>query len=388
MPSAFSVASSDAVARSGTRCRAPSAPRYVGYDGSEIGSSDGPVFDEPGGVQGPLGEHPPEREKIVLQRRPRQRLQRGPLDVGLIHHRVLLLEVEHRGPHLGVVDAGLVFARVHQAFAREALLHLREREPLRLETQVLLRVAGGARVAAFGEGLQTVGAGGRARRPQANRARLMAGQLLLLGAGAPGPDLIDGEQRLRVEGARAAARRVDQEPAPQHRQRGRDPIELQIISFAGGQRLAVAVAAIGGQPDEHRSVARAVENGRRPRVRQIDHGESARARRVGVDLPLQQLFGSFCATPAIWMARRSGGRSDNAGNASAAGSGCGRGRGAAGVTGADTAGATRDARRARATARGCSQTPSRSLRRSRTSHDRRVVEKLSLKTLSCVLYRP
>ncbi len=249
--------------------------------------ADAAVFDEPGGVQGPLRQHPPEREEIVLQRRPRQRLQRRPLDVGLIHHRLLLLEVEHRGPHLGVVGAGLVFARVHQAFAREALLHLREREPLRLETQVLLGVAGGARVAALGEGLQTVDAGGRARRAQANRACLMAGQLLLLRAGAPRPDLIDGEQRLRVEGARAAARRVDQKPAPQHRQRGWDPVELQIISFAGGQRLTVAVAAIRGQPDEHRSVARAVENRGRPRVRQIHHGESARARRVGVDLPLR-----------------------------------------------------------------------------------------------------
>ena len=129
------------------------------------GSADGPVFDEPGGVHGPLGEHPPEREEIVLQRRPRQRLQRGPLDVGLIHHRLLLLEVEHGGPHLGVVGAGLVLACVHQALAREAFLHLREREPLRLEAQVLLGVAGGARVAAFGEGLQTVGAGGRAAPP-------------------------------------------------------------------------------------------------------------------------------------------------------------------------------------------------------------------------------
>jgi hypothetical protein len=199
-------------------------------------------------VHGAFGQHAPERAEVVVQRRPRQRLQRGPLDVGLIHHRLLLLEIEHGGPHLGVVGARLVFARVHQAFACEALLHLREREPFRLEAQVLPGVAGGARVAAFGEGLQTVGAGSRQRRPQANRARLMAGQLLLLRAGAPRPDLIDGEQRVHVEGARAGARRVDQKPAAAAPTARVGSIELQIISFAGGQRLAVTITAIRGQP--------------------------------------------------------------------------------------------------------------------------------------------
>ena len=53
---------------------------------------------------------------------------------------------------------------------------------------------------------------------------------------------------------RAVAPRVLEKAAAHHRQRRRDPVELQVISLARSERLAVAVGAIGRQADVDRVV--------------------------------------------------------------------------------------------------------------------------------------
>ena len=316
MPSAVSVASRAAVARSG-RDGARRRRRDTSGTPDPSAISDAAVLDEAAGVHRAFGQHAPERAEVVVERLPRQHLQRRPLDVGLVHHHVLLLEVEHRGAHLGVVAAGLVPARVHHPLAGEALLDLGEGEPLGLEAQVLLRVAGGA-PGALGERLQVVRAR-RRRAPPAGAARARGA--------SPAPSARwrrprSGSDRRRA--ATSASNARAHAPAASIRKRrrntdsdGRDAVELQVVAFARRERLPVAVAAVGREPREHRTVADALQDRRRPPVGEIDDGEPARPRRVRVDLR--------STAPTTWMARRSGGRSDNAGNASAAAIGCGRG---------------------------------------------------------------
>jgi len=94
---------------------------------------------------------------------------------------------------------------------------------------------------------------------------------------------------VNVEGARARAAGVDQEAASQHRQRRRDAVQLQVISFARGQRLSITVAAIRGQRGEHRAISGAVQHRGRPRVGKIDDGQTTRARGVRVDWPLLKI---------------------------------------------------------------------------------------------------
>ena len=312
---------------------------------------------KPAGVHRALGEHARERGEVVLERRPRQRLQRRALDVGLIHHRVLLLEVEHRGAHLGVVRAGLVLARVHQPLAGEALLDLGEREPLGLEAQVLLR-----RPWPCADRRRRAPPGRRRpppRAPPRSRcvARAVLGQLLLLGAGAPGPDLSTASSVVRVERARAARPRVDQEAraaAPTaragcRRARGsfaRPPRAAGRRRRCDRRRARVNTDAVARRP----SSTDGAQASERSTTRQ-----PARARRVGVDLPL---FASptddLDGAPLRRKIRQRGQRVRGARSAAGAARGARRRRGGAPAArrgvGAATACATRASTRGSATA--------------------------------------
>ena len=159
-----------------------------------------------------------ERREVVVERRPRQRLQRRALDVRLIHDRVLLLEVEHRRAHLGVVDARPCACADPSAPRRRGASPPRRTRPLGLEAQVLLDVPRRARVA-VGERLQRCRRPRRRAPPPGAPRALVLGQLLLLGARAPGPDLIDGEQRSASNAPVQRPRRVDQKAPAQHGQR-------------------------------------------------------------------------------------------------------------------------------------------------------------------------
>ena len=159
-------------------------------------------------------------QKVVVQRRTGQYLQRRLPDIGLIHHRR--------------ASAGSPASRFASpcrrrracACADPAALRRRGAFPPRRTRHARTRSAGArappCRPAAFvrGQRLQIVDPGGGARRLQALPARAVWATLLFA-RGAPGPDLVDGEQlaRRRERMRRAASW---EEPAAQHRQRGRD----------------------------------------------------------------------------------------------------------------------------------------------------------------------
>ena len=124
-------------------------------------------------MNGALGQHAPQRREVVDQQRARQRLQRRALEVGLIHDRVLLLEVEHRLAHGRVVGAGLVLGEIERALAGQALLDLGEGRALGLDAPVRLDVLGVARVG-LGERLQvSAPAFARAASSRSSRERCL-----------------------------------------------------------------------------------------------------------------------------------------------------------------------------------------------------------------------
>ena len=175
-----------------------------------------------------------------------------------------------------------MLARVEQALADQAFLDLGEHRAFGLEALVLFDLLGPPRIF-LGERCQIVHAGRHARGLETLRARAMFDDLLLLTRRAPGADLVDGEQDLRIERARARARRIFQKATPQHRRSGRDAVELEVVSLPGRQRLAVTVAAIGREAGEHGAIADVVQHPRRPAVGEVDDDQAARARRVRID---------------------------------------------------------------------------------------------------------
>ena len=250
------------------------------------------ILEDPPRVHGALREHAAQGREVVDEQRARERLERRALEVGLVEDGVLLLEVEHRLAHGRVVDAGLVLGELERALAGEALLHLGERGARRLHAPVRLDVLGVARHG-LGERLEALGASLGARRLEPQLAEVVLGQLLLLGRRAPGRDLVDGEQRRRVEGRIAGPRRVGEKPGAQHAERGRYAVQLEVVLVAGVEALTVAVRAIAREAREdgavvvgQRSAARpgaVVEERGRPIVAEVDEREAARARDVGVD---------------------------------------------------------------------------------------------------------
>ena len=164
--------------------------------GRTVASLDGAVLDHAGRGDHPLAQHPIERALVVVQqgaaeRLPRVRGQR----VALVDH-VLLLEGLD-GPAHGIIELAGV-------------------------------VAGGGREEAFaGEAPLGLGHG-------AGRRRLALGVFRWLVAGA---------------------RRVLDEAGAQHRHRGEDAVELEVVLLARLTGLAVLVELIVGQTHEHAAVA-------------------------------------------------------------------------------------------------------------------------------------
>ena len=190
----------------------------------------------------------------------------------------------------------MCLARVEQPLADQSLFGLGEGGALGGERQLLFDVAGGARIL-FGQRLQRRHAGGDAGGLQPGGARAAFAQLFLFGAGPPGRDLVDGQQRVGVDVGRAGAPAVLEEPAPHHGQRRGDAIEVQVIAFAGRQRLAVTVAAVGREAAVDRAVrvlqrgplrARLIgQHAWHPAVGEVDDGQTARAGRGRVDDPFR-----------------------------------------------------------------------------------------------------
>ena len=282
-------------------------------------------------------------------------------------------------------------ARVHQALAGEALLDLGERGRSASKRRCSFDVAGGARVAAFGERLQTVGhAGGRARRLEALPARAVRASSFCSVRRRPRSGSRSTASSTSASKARAQrARRVDQEPAPQHRQRGRDRRRARGSSArparAAGRRRRRDRSA---RPTNTAGSRR--RRGRRAPSRRTDRRRRARARAPRRRRPAAPQFrrrlrdaDDLDGAPLRRKLRTT--RVTHLRRAAAAG----RGRGAAGATAAATAGATRDARRARATARGSQRQHAVAIvttnRRDAITRQARRRETVDRKLLSCVL---
>ena len=136
----------------------------------------------------------------------------------------------------------------------------------------------------------------RAASSRAARARRLPSSFCSVLAPQVG-HLVDGQQRVGVDVGRAGAPAVLEEPAPHHRQRRGDAVQVQVIAFAGRQRLAVAVAAVGREAAVNRAI-RVLQRGplrtrligqhaRHPAVREIDDRQPARAGGGRVDDPFR-----------------------------------------------------------------------------------------------------
>ena len=124
----------------------------------------------------------------------------------------------------------------------------------------------------------------------------MLGGFLLFRAVAEGFDAVHREQTGVVHARLAGPGSVGKKAFPHHRERRWDAVEFEVVALAWRQGLAITVAAIVGQSDEHGPVAvgqkRAVcrlavlEDVGCPPVGEIHQGQATPNRLFGVDHPL------------------------------------------------------------------------------------------------------
>ena len=243
-----------------------------------------PVLNETAGVRRPFGQNPAQGSEVIGQQRPGHGLQGGAREIGLSKDAVLLLEIQHGRTHGRVVSARLVLGRVHQPLASQALFHLGKGGPLGLNPQVGLHIARAARVSRR-QFLQARHARLGARGLQAQADQPVFGRFFFLRGVAKGLDAVHREQTGVVHAGLAGPGRVREKTCPQHRKRRRNAIEFEVVPFTRGQGLAIPVAAIVGQSDEHRPVAigqkaavgclAVLEDDGRPSVGEIHQGQAA-----------------------------------------------------------------------------------------------------------------
>ncbi len=216
------------------------------------------VLDDLRGRHHPLAQRAHQRVVVVVDERARQRLHRlAAQEVRLVDH-VLLLEAPDGDPHGVVVDPGLVVrgpgAGAEEPLAGEALFDRGHGRLLRGALLDQLHLGGVGRLLRR-QLVQRRGVRLLARLFQLLAdAREVALVLLEIGRRDVG-DRLDGVERVGALLILAGVLIVVEEPRAQHRQRGEDPVELEVILRPRRQRLAVLVELIVGQADEDPPVA-------------------------------------------------------------------------------------------------------------------------------------